>query len=139
DALGVHFDEWTESVPDRPNHDRRYLIEPAKAEKELGFRPTVGLEQGISDTVAWYRDHEAWWQELIDRRELQLDWTNGPGGPPRASRAAQNSSPVRQPEPGLGRLHRGSHCCRHCRGRTFGTHGTVGTARSHGAGRGGPG
>ena len=75
DALGVNFEEWTETVPDRPNHDRRYLIEPAKAERELGFAPSVSLEAGIAETVAWYRDNEAWWQELLTRGELQFDWS----------------------------------------------------------------
>lgn len=76
DALGVDFDEWTESVPDRPNHDRRYLIEPAKAEAELGFRPSIGLSEGIRETVNWYRDNECWWRELLTRGELQFDWSN---------------------------------------------------------------
>lgn len=76
DALGVEFDEWTESVPDRPNHDRRYLIEPAKAEADLGFSPQTDLAAGIRDTVQWYRNNEDWWGPLIQREQLQFDWSD---------------------------------------------------------------
>jgi dTDP-glucose 4,6-dehydratase len=47
-------------VKDRPGHDRRYAIDCAKAEGELGWRPTVPFEQGLRETVAWYRDHADW-------------------------------------------------------------------------------
>lgn len=80
DALGVDFDEWTEAVPDRPNHDRRYLIDPAKAETELGFRPTVEFEEGIRRTVAWYVDNRDWWEPLVARGELQFDWAEARAG-----------------------------------------------------------
>lgn len=75
DALGVDFEEWTEFVPDRPNHDRRYLIEPRKAESRLGFRPTHQLESGIRETVSWYRDNRDWWERILERGELQFDWS----------------------------------------------------------------
>jgi dTDP-glucose 4,6-dehydratase len=51
-------------VTDRPGHDRRYAIDCRKAERELGFAPRVTLEQGLAETVAWYRAHEAWWQRI---------------------------------------------------------------------------
>lgn len=73
-ALGVDFAEWTEYVPDRPNHDRRYLIEPHKAESQLGFRPQQQLETGIEQTVQWYRDNRAWWEKILERGELQFNW-----------------------------------------------------------------
>lgn len=76
DTLGVDFNEWTQSVPDRPNHDRRYLIEPLKAEQQLGFTPQVSLSEGIAQTVQWYRDNSWWWQELLQRGELQFDWSD---------------------------------------------------------------
>ncbi len=47
-------------VKDRPGHDRRYAIDCAKAERELGWRPEVAFEQGLADTVRWYREHTAW-------------------------------------------------------------------------------
>jgi dTDP-glucose 4,6-dehydratase len=84
DALGVRFEEHVEFVADRPNHDRRYLINPLKAERELGFTPTINLEQGIAETVAWYVDNRAWWQEILARSgELQFDW--------RSARAPRNT------------------------------------------------
>ena len=51
-------------VPDRPGHDRRYAIDPAKAERDLGWRATVTFEEGIARTVAWYLENEAWWRPL---------------------------------------------------------------------------
>jgi dTDP-glucose 4,6-dehydratase len=51
-----------EHVRDRPGHDRRYAVDWSRAEEELGWRPSVGFEEGIERTVAWYRDHRAWWE-----------------------------------------------------------------------------
>ncbi len=47
-------------VIDRPGHDRRYAVDCAKAEAELGWRPQVPFAQGLAETVAWYRDHAGW-------------------------------------------------------------------------------
>ncbi len=47
-------------VTDRPGHDRRYAVECALAERELGWRPTVSFERGLAETVAWYRANETW-------------------------------------------------------------------------------
>jgi dTDP-glucose 4,6-dehydratase len=47
-------------VPDRPGHDRRYAIDCSKIEEELGWRPSISFEQGLRDTVQWYRDHSDW-------------------------------------------------------------------------------
>ena len=51
-------------VTDRPGHDRRYAIDCSKAMNELGWTPRVSLEQGLRDTVRWYRENEAWWQRI---------------------------------------------------------------------------
>jgi dTDP-glucose 4,6-dehydratase len=51
-------------VKDRPGHDRRYAIDFGKAQRELGFQPKMGFEQGLERTVAWYRDNDAWWRSL---------------------------------------------------------------------------
>ena len=53
-------------VPDRPGHDRRYAIDPARIRTELGWRPSVTLSQGIALTVEWYLENEAWWRPLLD-------------------------------------------------------------------------
>lgn len=50
-------------VADREGHDRRYAINCAKAHA-LGWRPQVPFEQGLCDTIAWYRENEAWWRPL---------------------------------------------------------------------------
>ncbi|WP_426955055.1 dTDP-glucose 4,6-dehydratase [Muricoccus radiodurans] len=55
-------------VADRPGHDRRYAIDPAKAERELGWRASVTFEEGIERTLRWYLDHEAWWRPLREGR-----------------------------------------------------------------------
>ena len=47
-------------VKDRPGHDRRYAIDCAKAERELGWSPKWTFEKGIRDTIAWYQDHQGW-------------------------------------------------------------------------------
>jgi dTDP-glucose 4,6-dehydratase len=54
-------------VPDRPGHDRRYLLDSTKIRKELGWRPLVGFEEGIAETIGWYRDHREWWEPLLAR------------------------------------------------------------------------
>ncbi|HTX00942.1 MAG TPA: dTDP-glucose 4,6-dehydratase [Acidimicrobiales bacterium] len=54
-------------VPDRPGHDRRYLLDSSKIRRELGWSPQVGFEEGVAATVAWYLDNEAWWRPLIGR------------------------------------------------------------------------
>ncbi|HBE82541.1 MAG TPA: dTDP-glucose 4,6-dehydratase, partial [Blastocatellia bacterium] len=47
-------------VTDRLGHDRRYAIDPSKAEDELGWSPQIAWEDGLSRTIDWYRDNESW-------------------------------------------------------------------------------
>jgi dTDP-glucose 4,6-dehydratase len=54
-------------VPDRPGHDRRYLLDSTKIRERLGWRGEIGWEDGIAQTVAWYADHRDWWEPLRDR------------------------------------------------------------------------
>ena len=54
-------------VPDRPSHDRRYLLDSQKLRTELGWAPRVAWSDGIADTVAWYTANEAWWRPLLGR------------------------------------------------------------------------
>jgi dTDP-glucose 4,6-dehydratase len=51
-------------VTDRPGHDRRYAIDFSKIERELGWKPSVPFEEGISRTVEWYRTHGEWWKKI---------------------------------------------------------------------------
>jgi dTDP-glucose 4,6-dehydratase len=53
-------------VRDRPGHDRRYAIDARKLERELGVRPRETFETGIRKTLAWYLEHESWWQAVMD-------------------------------------------------------------------------
>ena len=55
-------------VADRPGHDARYAIDPARIRQELGWRPSVTVEEGLARTVQWYLDNEAWWRPLLDRK-----------------------------------------------------------------------
>lgn len=54
-------------VTDRPGHDLRYAIDPSRIRQELGWRPSVTLEEGLRRTVRWYLDNEAWWRPLLER------------------------------------------------------------------------
>ena len=54
-------------VTDRPGHDRRYAIDPSRMRDELGWRPSVTLEEGLARTVDWYLDNPDWWQPLLAR------------------------------------------------------------------------
>jgi dTDP-glucose 4,6-dehydratase len=54
-------------VADRPGHDLRYAIDPSRIREELGWRPSVTLEEGLRRTVAWYLANEAWWGPLQGR------------------------------------------------------------------------
>ena len=74
--LGKEPSEWIEHVADRPNHDRRYLINPARIETELGWEPKVDFETGLDQTVRWYLDNQAWWAAILERSgSLQFDWS----------------------------------------------------------------
>lgn len=51
-------------VDDRPGHDRRYAIDPAKIERELGWRPEQSFQSGLARTVEWYLASEWWWKPI---------------------------------------------------------------------------
>lgn len=50
-------------VQDRPGHDRRYAVDCSRLQA-LGWDPTLSFEQGLRDTVEWYRSHESWWRKI---------------------------------------------------------------------------
>jgi dTDP-glucose 4,6-dehydratase len=54
-------------VPDRPGHDRRYLLDAGKIADQLGWAPTIGFDEGMAATVAWYAEHRDWWEPLRGR------------------------------------------------------------------------
>jgi len=85
DALGKPADLKT-IVPDRPGHDRRYLLDSTKIADELGWTPQIPFEQGLAETVRWYEATRDWWEPLRDRAPVvETAWQPGtpasPGSP----------------------------------------------------------
>jgi dTDP-glucose 4,6-dehydratase len=58
-------------VPDRPGHDRRYLLDASKIETELGWASSRGFEEGLAETVAWYEANRSWWEPLKERAPVE--------------------------------------------------------------------
>lgn len=54
-------------VADRPGHDARYAIDASRIRAELGWQPSVSLDEGLERTVRWYLDNETWWRPLLAR------------------------------------------------------------------------
>ncbi len=74
DALGKP-DSLKEIVPDRPGHDRRYLLDCTKIRTELGWEPTVPFAEGMAETVRWYAANRPWWEPLRDRAPVvETSW-----------------------------------------------------------------
>jgi len=64
---GAPHDRLITFVSDRPGHDLRYAIDASRIRNELGWRPSVTLEEGLGRTVRWYLDNEQWWRKLLRR------------------------------------------------------------------------
>jgi len=64
---GTSYADQITYVTDRPGHDARYAIDPSRIRDELGWRPSVTVEQGLERTVQWYLDNETWWRVLQAR------------------------------------------------------------------------
>jgi dTDP-glucose 4,6-dehydratase len=63
-------------VPDRPGHDRRYLLDSSKIRDELGWAPEHDWRAGVAETVAWYTENRAWWEPLRARAPVEeTAWT----------------------------------------------------------------
>ncbi|MDX6298838.1 MAG: dTDP-glucose 4,6-dehydratase [Nocardioidaceae bacterium] len=69
EATGTGWD-MVERVPDRLGHDLRYSVDISKIRAELGYEPKVPFEQGLAETVEWYRTHREWWEPLKQRAAL---------------------------------------------------------------------
>ena len=63
---GAPYADLITYVTDRPGHDRRYAIDPQKAERDLGWKATHTFETGIAATVNWYLANEWWWKPIRD-------------------------------------------------------------------------
>jgi dTDP-glucose 4,6-dehydratase len=66
--IGEEMIEW---VADRPGHDRRYAIEHGKLTRELGWKPEKDFEEGIRETIEWYKENEWWWEKLKSGEYLE--------------------------------------------------------------------
>jgi dTDP-glucose 4,6-dehydratase len=58
-------------VPDRPGHDRRYLLDSSKLRGELGWEPEISFENGLRATVEWYAGNRPWWEPLRERAPVR--------------------------------------------------------------------
>ena len=65
---GRPYSDLITFVTDRPGHDARYAIDPTRIRSELGWRPSVTVEEGLERTVRWYLENEDWWRPLLDRK-----------------------------------------------------------------------
>lgn len=63
--------DWYDHVDDRAGHDRRYAIDASKLRIELGWEPQHFFEDGLSNTIQWYRDNEDWWRPLKAETETR--------------------------------------------------------------------
>ncbi|WP_435257292.1 dTDP-glucose 4,6-dehydratase [Thioclava sp. FR2] len=70
-ANGSYADQIT-FVTDRPGHDARYAIDPSRIRTELGWKPSVTVEEGLARTVDWYLSNEDWWRPLQARHGVGL-------------------------------------------------------------------
>lgn len=69
---GASAESLIQFVKDRPGHDRRYAIDCGKIDRELGFKASTSLSQGLQRTLSWYVDNEPWWRSVMDGR--YRDW-----------------------------------------------------------------
>lgn len=54
-----------EYVEDRPGHDLRYAIDPTKMINKFSWKPSIGFEEGIIETIHWYLDNQDWWKDMV--------------------------------------------------------------------------
>jgi dTDP-glucose 4,6-dehydratase len=68
--------ELIRRVKDRPGHDRRYALNATKIQRDLGWRPSISLDQGLEATITWYQNHRGWWESIKsgDYRNYYKQW-----------------------------------------------------------------
>jgi len=79
-------------VDDRPGHDRRYSLDAGKLAR-LGFRSTTPFEEGLLETVRWYRDREDWWRPVKEKDSAYREFYRGQYG----DRLATSSATAKPP------------------------------------------
>jgi len=65
-AQGRSTEELVRFVADRPGHDRRYAIDIARAQSELGYAPAENFDSGLMKTIEWYLQNESWWRSILN-------------------------------------------------------------------------
>jgi dTDP-glucose 4,6-dehydratase len=70
-------EEMIEYVKDRPGHDRRYAVDWSRLSRELDWKPSVTLEEGLARTIEWYKQNEWWWQPLKEKNKQYFDTQYG--------------------------------------------------------------
>lgn len=63
--MGKKFEDVVEFVQDRAGHDSCYIIDPSKAVQELGWERKYNLNDGLDETIKWYKDNENWWKDKV--------------------------------------------------------------------------
>ena len=67
----VRQDPMGTAVEDRKGHDRRYSVNDSRI-RELGYEPLHSFDEGLAETVQWYRDNEDWWRPLKERAAIKM-------------------------------------------------------------------
>ncbi len=62
-------EECLSYIADRPGHDRKYSVDWSTIQKELDWQPSVTLEEGLHNTIEWYKTHEEWWRPLLEKNK----------------------------------------------------------------------
>lgn len=70
-ALAGAGEDMIEHVADRSAHDVRYEVDSTRLRTELGWAPTVSFDDGLAQTVAWYKEHRSWWEKIKSGDYLQ--------------------------------------------------------------------
>jgi dTDP-glucose 4,6-dehydratase len=74
-------ESWIQYVKDRPGHDRRYAIDAARIQRDLGWAPRIEFDEGLRETIDWYVAQETWWKGIKTGEYLTYyDKQYGPGG-----------------------------------------------------------
>lgn len=74
-------EELIQFVQDRPGHDRRYAIDPAKMQKTFGWAPRTAFSDGIRKTIRWYLEHKIWWEHISNGQYRQARLASDIGRP----------------------------------------------------------
>ncbi|MGF1484868.1 MAG: dTDP-glucose 4,6-dehydratase [Opitutales bacterium] len=78
---GFDYTSLISFVKDRPGHDLRYAVDATRLANELGWKPTMPIEDGLRKTVDWYLENRAWWESLLGTTDGSLERRGQLGSP----------------------------------------------------------